>query len=268
MIRENLQALQAQIPSGVQLVAVSKFHPLENILEAYDAGQRIFAESRPQELAEKVSQLDISKYPGLEWHFIGHLQTNKLKKVLPYVAMVESVDSVHLLEAISRWGIEHGRCIDILLEMHLGAEETKQGFSEEEIAAIVAGRAAYPGVTVRGRMGMATNTPDERVVRSDFARIAALWRRLRASEPLALPDSSEPTSAHSDASEPALRPGASAPADCPASAAPKARLGFAEPALADSFTELSIGMSADWPLALEAGSTLVRIGTAIFGERL
>ncbi|MBR6002419.1 MAG: YggS family pyridoxal phosphate enzyme, partial [Bacteroidales bacterium] len=170
MISDNLKSILDRLPQGVRLVAVSKFHPLSAIREAYDAGQRVFGESRPQEFEAKALALP----QDIEWHFIGHLQTNKLKKVLPYVAMVESVDSVHLLEAISRWGIEHGRCIDILLEMHLGAEETKQGFSEEEIAAIVAGRAAYPGVTVRGLMGMATNTPDERVVRSDFARIAAL----------------------------------------------------------------------------------------------
>ena len=245
MISDNLKSILDRLPQGVRLVAVSKFHPLSAIREAYDAGQRVFGESRPQEFEAKALALP----QDIEWHFIGHLQTNKLKKVLPYVAMVESVDSVHLLEAISRWGLEHGRRIDILLEMHLGAEETKQGFSEEEIAAIVAGRAAYPGVTIRGLMGMATNTPDERVVRSDFARIAALWRRLRASELL-------------------LRSGASVPTDCHASAAPEARLGASEPALADTFTELSIGMSADWPLALEAGSTLVRIGTAIFGNRL
>ena len=217
MISDNLKKILDRLPQGVRLVAVSKFHPVSAIQEAYDAGQRIFGESRPQEFEAKAPVLP----SDIEWHFIGHLQTNKLKKVLPYVAMVESVDSLHLLEAISRWGVEHGRRVDILLELHLGAEETKQGFTEEEIASVVAGRSGYPGVSIRGLMGMATNTPDESVVRADFERIAALWRQLRSSEP----------------------------------------------ALADSFTELSIGMSADWPLALEAGSTLVRIGTAIFGER-
>ena len=218
MISSNLKGIIDRLPQGVRLVAVSKFHPAEAVLEAYEAGQRLFGESRPQEFEAKALALP----KDIEWHFIGHLQTNKLKKVLPYVSMVESVDSLHLLEAISRWGLDNGRSIDILLELHLGAEETKQGFSEQEIASIVAERSNYPGVTIRGLMGMATNTSDESVIKADFERIAALWRRLRASNP----------------------------------------------SLNDTFTELSIGMSSDWPLALEAGSTIVRIGTAIFGERL
>ena len=171
MIRENLQALQAQIPSGVQLVAVSKFHPLENILEAYDAGQRIFAESRPQELAEKVSQLDASKYPGLEWHFIGHLQTNKLKMVLPYVSLVQSVDSVHLLQDIQKWAKANDRIISVLLEVHLGAEETKQGFHEEEVVDLLFDADKYPNIRFRGLMAMASHTTDESVIDADFERI-------------------------------------------------------------------------------------------------
>ena len=218
MISSNLKGIIDRLPQGVRLVAVSKFHPAEAVLEAYEAGQRLFGESRPQEFEAKALALP----KDIEWHFIGHLQTNKLNKVLPYVSMVESVDSLHLLEAISRWGLDNGRSIDILLELHLGAEETKQGFSEQEIASIVAERSNYPGVTIRGLMGMATNTSDESVIKADFERIAALWRRLRASNP----------------------------------------------SLNDTFTELSIGMSSDWPLAINAGSTIVRIGTAIFGERL
>ena len=110
-------------------MAVSKFHPVERLMEAYDAGQRVFGENRPQELAQKVPQMP----SDVEWHFIGHLQTNKLKFVLPYVSMVQSVDSFHLLEAIDKWGTANGKVIDILLELHLGAEETKHGFSKEEI---------------------------------------------------------------------------------------------------------------------------------------
>ena len=110
-------------------MAVSKFHPVERLMEAYDAGQRLFGENRPQELAAKVPQMP----SDVEWHFIGHLQTNKLKLVLPYVSMVQSVDSFHLLEAIDKWGRDNGKVIDILLELHLGAEETKHGFSEEDI---------------------------------------------------------------------------------------------------------------------------------------
>ena len=171
MIRENLQALLAQIPSGVQLVAVSKFHPLENILEAYDAGQRVFAESRPQELAEKVSLLDASKYPGLEWHFIGHLQTNKLKMVLPYVSLVQSVDSVHLLQDIQKWGKANDRIVSVLLEVHIGAEETKQGFHEEEVVDLLFDSEKYPNIRFCGLMAMASHTTDESVIDADFERI-------------------------------------------------------------------------------------------------
>ena len=133
MVSDNLAALYEKLPSDVKLVAVSKFHPVERLMEAYDAGQRIFGENRPQELAQKVPQMP----SDVEWHFIGHLQTNKLKLVLPYVTLVQSVDSLHLLEAIDKWGRDNDKVIDILLELHLGAEETKGGFSEEEIFIIV-----------------------------------------------------------------------------------------------------------------------------------
>ena len=171
MIKENLQALLAQIPDGVQLVAVSKFHPLENILEAYDAGQRVFAESRPQELADKVSQLDSSKFPGLEWHFIGHLQTNKLKLVLPYVSLVQSVDSVHLLQDIQKWAKANERTVSVLLEVHIGAEETKQGFHEEEVVDLLFDADKYPNIRFCGLMAMASHTTEESVIDADFERI-------------------------------------------------------------------------------------------------
>ena len=135
MIAESLHTLRKALPSGVELVAVSKFHPVERLMEAYEAGQRVFAESRPQELAAKVPQLP----SDIQWHFIGHLQTNKLKLVLPYVSLVQSVDSLHLLQAISAWGTANNKVVDVLLELHLGAEETKQGFSEEEILALLIG---------------------------------------------------------------------------------------------------------------------------------
>ena len=242
MIEQNLETILNKLPSSVQLVAVSKFHPVERLMEAYNAGQRIFAESRPQELAAKVPQMP----SDVQWHFIGHLQTNKLKLVLPYVSLVQSVDSLHLLEAINAWGIANGKVIDVLLELHLGAEETKQGFTEDEILAIchseqsschseqsschserseessVACRsfvAGAPqddkGIRIRGLMGMATNTDDMAVVEKDFARIERLFNSLR-------------------------RPG---------------------------FDILSIGMSQDWPVAVRHGATMVRIGTDIFGPR-
>ena len=179
-ISERLGELRRQIPSGVALVAVSKFHPVERLMEAYDAGQRLFAENRPQELAAKVPQMP----SDVQGHFIGHLQTNKLKLVLPYVSLVQSVDSLHLLEAINRWAFENGRVVDVLLELHLGAEETKQGFSEEEILEILRGegRGSEPGnLRIRGLMGMATNTDDMAVVEKDFERIETLYRRIKAS---------------------------------------------------------------------------------------
>lgn len=179
-ISDRLRELRRQIPSGVALVAVSKFHPVERLMEAYDAGQRLFAENRPQELAAKVPQMP----SDVQWHFIGHLQTNKLKLVLPYVSLVQSVDSLHLLEAINRWAFENGRVVDVLLELHLGAEETKQGFSEEEILEILRGEGigSEPGnLRIRGLMGMATNTDDMAVVEKDFERIETLYRRIKAS---------------------------------------------------------------------------------------
>ena len=133
MIKQNLERLLEKLPSGVSLVAVSKFHPVERLMEAYNAGQRIFGENRPQELAAKVPRMPAD----VQWHFIGHLQTNKLKLVLPYVSLVQSVDSFHLLEAISSWAVANGRVVDVLLELHLGAEETKQGFTEEEICSLL-----------------------------------------------------------------------------------------------------------------------------------
>ena len=234
-------------------MAVSKFHPVSRLMEAYDAGQRLFGENRPQELAQKVPQMP----SDVQWHFIGHLQTNKLKLVLPYVTLVQSVDSLHLLEAISSWAVANNRVVDVLLELHLGAEETKQGFSEEEIVAIVSGvgvssqtaasrplpsaRASHElgplplmsprvaqvwedtptpltNVRIRGLMGMATHTEDEAVIEQDFARIEALFHRIKA-------------------------------------------LGI------EGFDTLSIGMSGDWPLAVRHGATIVRIGTDIFGPR-
>ncbi len=214
MVEDNLKRVYEELPPGVKLVAVSKFHPCEEIMAAYKAGQRRFGENRPQEFASKVVQLP----EDIEWHFIGHLQTNKLKLVLPYASLVESIDSKHLLDAVERWGSENDKVIDVLMELHLGAEETKGGFTEAEIEDILAS-VTYPHIRFRGLMGMATNTDDVDVVKADFARIEAFKKRLDAK--YALPD----------------------------------------------FTELSIGMSHDWPLAVRHGATIVRIGTAIFGPR-
>ena len=141
MIKEIIDTLNSELPATVKLVAVSKFHPFESIEEAYEAGQRVFAESRPQELLAKVKRLEEIRIErgepdymsDLEWHFIGHLQTNKLKMVLPYVSLVQSVDSERLLSAIDSWGAANGKVIDVLLEPHVAAEESKQGFTASEL---------------------------------------------------------------------------------------------------------------------------------------
>ena len=181
MIKDNLSDILKELPSGVKLVAVSKFHPLEAILEAFDAGQRVFAESRPQELEKKVRAL--LEGCDIEWQFIGHLQTNKLKMVLPYVSLVQSVDSLHLLEEIDKWGRANGRIVNVLLELHVAAEETKQGFVEEEILELMLNRAAgsakYSNVRICGLMGMATNTDNEDDIRADFCRISDFFAYVR-----------------------------------------------------------------------------------------
>ena len=230
MIKEVINRLHRELPATAKLVAVSKFHPFEAIEEAYEAGQRIFAESRPQELLAKVKRLEEIRaergepdyMSDIEWHFIGHLQTNKLKMVLPYVSMVQSVDSVRLLEAINSWSGANGIVSDVLLEPHVAAEETKQGFSQEEIMSILSDTGKYRNVRFRGIMGMATFTDDESVIRSDFATLNNIFTEARE----------------------------------------------AYPSLSGTFTELSIGMSDDYPVALEYGSTMVRIGSMIFGQRI
>ena len=226
MIKKIINKLHSELPAAVKLVAVSKFHPFEVVEEAYAAGQRIFAESRPQELQAKVRQLQEQRpdMTDVEWHFIGHLQTNKLKMVLPYVSLVQSVDSVRLRDAIESWACANDRLISVLLEPHVASEQTKQGFSEEEIYMVLesAERGEYPHVRFCGIMGMATFTDDEEVVRSDFAALRSIFDNCR----------------------------------------------MRFPEVASGFTELSIGMSDDYHLAIEYGSTMVRIGSMIFGERV
>ena len=175
MIEENLSRLRSELPANVKLLAVSKFQPIERLLEAYQAGQRRFGENRPQELAAKAVQLP----QDIEWHFIGHLQTNKLKMVLPYAALVESIDSLHLLESVDEWGKAHDRVIPVLLEIHIGAEETKQGFYEEEVLDILFRAEKFTHIRFCGLMGMASHTDDEEMVRADFTRISVFFDYLR-----------------------------------------------------------------------------------------
>ncbi|MDE6146605.1 MAG: YggS family pyridoxal phosphate enzyme [Bacteroidales bacterium] len=237
--KDILNELKMELPATVKLVAVSKFHPFESIAEAYEAGQRVFAESRPQEFLAKIKTLEALRedmvfrveagggdaeadrgyMSDVEWHFIGHLQTNKLKMVLPFVSLVQSVDSVRLLDAIDAWGRANGKVIDVLLECHVSAEDSKQGFSGVELAELLEGWHGRDFVRVRGVMGMATFTDDESVVRSDFARLVAMSDMVRAAFP------------------------------------------------GHDSNEISMGMSGDYRIAVEMGSTMVRIGSMIFGGR-
>lgn len=215
-IKKRLNDILATLPEGVKLVAVSKFHPAERIREAYDAGQRIFGESRPQEMAAKQPLLPAD----IEWAMIGHLQTNKVKMIAPFVSMISSVDSERLIEEIEKQAAKCSRVIDILLEVHVAREESKSGWNIDELRAYIASGALdkMEHVRVRGVMTIASNTDDESIVRSDFKRIREIYDELK-------------------------------------------------PRFGASFDTLSIGMSDDYPLALEYGSTMVRIGTAIFGAR-
>ena len=221
-IAQRLAAVTSSLPDGVRLVAVSKFHPAEALLEAYQAGQRIFGESRAQELTAKAAVLPAD----IEWHFIGHLQTNKVRPVVACCHTIQSVDSERLFNAIARAAEAAQRRVDLLLQVHVAREETKFGFTPEELleaAPRLTAAATAPGSCVRitGVMGMASNTDDQARVRADFRAIRQAFEALRQG----------PLSGH------------------------------------DEFATVSMGMSHDRALAVAEGSTMVRVGTDIFGER-
>ena len=259
MIAENLHSITRKLPSGVTLVAVSKFHPVSALQEAYDAGQRDFGENRPQELAAKVPLLPAD----IRWHFIGHLQTNKLKMVLPYVSLVQSVDSLHLLEAIQAWAVSNNRLIDILLELHLGAEETKHGFTEDEILTLVCGEGDELGTCPRPRhisgRGPLDTSPEG--TQETMGRTEGVARRVSEASP----------SPQTGVRIRGLMGMATNTEDVRVIEEDFIRIeklfkriqamGFPD------FDQLSIGMSGDWPLAVKHGATMVRIGTDIFGPR-
>lgn len=212
-IADNILKLKSELPSTVTLVAVSKFKSADDILEAYGAGQRDFGENRPQELAAKAAVLPAD----IRWHFLGHLQTNKVKLVVPHASLIHSVDSERLLAEIDRVSRALGKVSDCLLEIHIASESTKQGFSPEEALALAARAREFANVRLRGVMGMATFTDDAAQVRSEFRTLKALSLRMQALSP--------------------------------------------------DYGLVSMGMSQDWPLAVEEGTTIVRIGTSIFGKR-
>ena len=224
-ISERLALIHESLTPSARLVAVSKFHPASYVEMAYEAGQRIFGESRVQELVDKWERLHQS-YPDIVWHFIGPLQTNKVKYIAPFISMIESVTSERLLAEVCRQAQRVGRTIPILLEVHVAEEETKSGFSPDEIRALVTRihdePELYRGVALHGLMAMASHVEDEAKISEEFASVRRLFEELRASGLLLSPE---------------------------------------------LFTELSMGMSGDYPLALREGATLIRIGSAIFGDR-
>ena len=215
-IGEKIEQLHKSLPQGVKLVAVSKFHPAEALMAAYEAGQRIFGESRVQELLAKHEALP----KDIEWQMIGHLQTNKVRQIVPFVSLIQSVDSVRLVECINREAERIGRVVDILLEIHVAQEESKTGWRYDELVDYLKSGAftSLKNIRVRGVMGMATNTDDEAIIRNDFERLAECKRELSSY-------------------------------------------------FNEEFDTLSMGMSDDYELAIECGSTMVRIGSSIFGNR-
>lgn len=184
MIQEEIRRLKAEIPEGVELVAVSKFHPAEAVMEAYEAGQRCFGESRVRELLEKIPLLPAD----IRWHFIGHLQTNKVRQIIGKTALIESVDSVRLLDLIDRESEKAGVVTRVLMQVHVAREETKFGFYPEELIDYFSS-GAFEGLKathICGVMGMATNTDDMATVREDFARIHSIYRRIKDDAALGL----------------------------------------------------------------------------------
>ena len=218
-IAENIRLLKKELPDNVKLVAVSKTKTIEDIMEAYEAGHRIFGENRVQELLGKYEHV-----PGdIQWHMIGHLQRNKVKYIAGFIHLIESVDSEKLLREINKEGARAGRTIDCLLQFHIAREETKFGFSVAEARQMIESGVSEElrNVNIRGVMGMATFTEDMDRVRSEFVYLRSVFEELKE--------------------------------------------GFFQKK--DDFCEISMGMSGDYKVALEEGSTMVRIGTAIFGAR-
>lgn len=218
-IAENLQQIENQIPSHVKLIAVSKTKPNEMLLEAYNAGQRVFGENRPQELKQKQEELP----KDIVWHFIGHPQSKQVKYFSSFVSLIHGVDGIKLLSVINKEGIKHNRVIDCLLQFHIANEETKFGLSMADAHELINSEAfkSLENVRVCGVMGMATNTDDENKIKEEFSALVDIFDSLKQTF-------------------------------------------FSENA---AFSEISMGMSGDYKLAIEAGSTMVRVGSSIFGLR-
>lgn len=219
-VAKNLREVRANLPEGVRLVAVSKFHPNEYLMAAYNEGQRVFGESHEQELAKKQASLP----KDIKWHFIGHLQTNKVKYIAPYIDMIEAVDSMKLLKEINKQAEKNGRIIDVLLELHIAQEATKYGLSPDACRQLLADGEwrQLKNVRICGIMMMASNVDDEEQIRREFTEAARFFDEVKAEY-------------------------------------------FAAD---DAFCERSWGMSHDYKIAVECRSTMVRVGTTIFGPRV
>lgn len=218
-VSQNIRQITASLPKGVTLVAVSKFHPIEAIDEAYKTGQRVFGESRAQELVMKEKLL---RYADIEWHFIGTLQTNKVKEIAPFIHTIQSIDSLKLLREVEKQAKKNNRKIRVLLEIHVAEEDSKHGFNPDECRRMLdENLGEFENVVFSGVMGMATFTDDESKIRKEFKELHSLYTE------------------------------------------------FKEKYFADNseFKTISMGMSHDYHIAVEEGSTMVRIGTDIFGER-
>ncbi|MDR2928198.1 MAG: YggS family pyridoxal phosphate-dependent enzyme [Cytophagaceae bacterium] len=215
----NIQKIKEQLPASVQLVAVSKTHPPEAVMEAYNTGQRIFGESKVQELVDKQSVLP----KDIKWHMIGHLQSNKVKDVVPFVDLIHSVDSYKLLSIIDKEAGKIQRTVNFLLQVHIADEITKFGFTEEELIELLKSDEFKTLLHIRicGLMGMATFTNDIQKVRNEFKNLKRIFDKIKADYFIDTPD----------------------------------------------FKQLSMGMSDDYPIAIEERSTLIRVGSAIFGTR-
>ena len=218
-IAAHIKEFKATLPENVTLVAVSKFHPAETLMEAYNAGQRVFGENRVQELCAKQEALPAD----IEWHFIGTLQNNKVKYIAPFIKLIHSIDSVKLLQEVNRRAEQHNRVIDILLEFHIATEASKHGFMWEECIGLMESETVKNArnIRIRGVMGLATFSKDERLLREEFRTLKRYFETLKQHY------------FESDA----------------------------------HFDILSMGMSDDYPIAIEEGSNMVRIGSKIFGER-
>lgn len=218
-IADNLQQVLSELPEGVRLVAVSKFHPNEAIEEAYRSGQRVFGESKVQEMTAKYESLP----KDIEWHFIGHLQTNKIKYIVPYVALIHGIDSYKLLVEVNKQAEKAGKVVNCLLQLHIAEEETKFGFSFDECRDMLAKGEwkTLSNIQLCGLMGMATNTDDNEQIEKEFCSLSSFFKEMKDSW-------------------------------------------FAD---TEAFRELSMGMSHDYHQAIAAGSTLIRVGSKIFGDR-